>query len=160
MTKKTLPLDSGDQQSQQRFWEHKSLHEMSHSEWESVCDGCAKCCLTQLEDEDTQQLVFTNVACDLLNDGTCLCLDYDNRSDRVPSCITMDAGNVDQAVEFAPPTCAYRLLFLGEPLPSWHHLISGDKALIHERDKSVQGRVIFQRDIVPEQIEDYVVEWV
>jgi len=142
-----------------RFWEQKTLFEMSRDEWESICDGCAKCCLTQLQDEATEQLVFTNVACDLLNDNTCLCSDYDNRSDRVPSCVTMDAGNVEQAAEFAPPSCAYRLLLLGEPLPEWHHLVSGDGDAVHHQSKSVQGRVVFQKDIDPDLIEDYVVDW-
>ncbi|GAA6136676.1 YcgN family cysteine cluster protein [Arenicella sp. 4NH20-0111] len=142
-----------------KFWEQKTLFEMTRDEWESICDGCAKCCLTQLQDEATEQLVFTNVACDLLNDNTCMCTDYDNRSDRVPSCVTMDAGNVEQAAEFAPPSCAYRLLLLGESLPDWHHLVSGEKSRIHDQGKSVQAKVIFQRDIEDEEIEDYVVEW-
>lgn len=142
-----------------RFWEQKTLFEMTHDEWESLCDGCAKCCLTQLQDEDTEQLVFTNVACDLLNDNTCLCSDYDNRSERVPSCVTMDAGNVEQAAEFAPPSCAYRLLLTGESLPEWHHLVSRDRNRIHTENKSVQGKVVFQRNIDTEQIEEYVVDW-
>lgn len=145
--------------SSERFWEHKALHEMTREEWESICDGCAKCCLTQLQDEDTEQLVFTNVACDLLNDNTCLCTDYENRSDRVPSCVTMDAGNVEQAAEFAPPTCAYRLLVQEQPLPEWHHLISGDRNAVHKHGKSVQGRVVFQKDVDEEEFEDYVVDW-
>lgn len=145
--------------NQERFWETKTLFEMSSDEWESVCDGCAKCCLTQLQDDDTDQLVFTNVACDLLDDGSCLCTDYDNRSDRVPNCVTMDAGNVEQAAEFAPPTCSYRLLLQGEPLPDWHHLISDDKNAVHQEKKSVQGRVVFQRTVNEDQLEDYVVSW-
>lgn len=144
---------------QDRFWESKTLYEMDLDEWESICDGCAKCCLTQLQDEDTDQLVFTDVACDLLDDGSCLCTDYSNRSDRVPSCVTMDAGNVKQAAEFAPPTCSYRLLLQGEPLPDWHHLISGDKDTVHHENKSVQGRVIFQRSVDENQLEDRVVSW-
>ena len=143
-----------------RFWEQKALHEMSRDEWESICDGCAKCCLTQLQDEDTEQLVFTNVACDLLNDNTCMCTDYENRSERVPSCVTMDAGNVEHAAEFAPPTCAYRLLIQGQPLPEWHHLVSGDRQTVHKSEKSVQGRVVFQKDIDEEAFEDYVVDWI
>ena len=145
--------------SADRFWEQKSLTQMSTEEWESVCDGCAKCCLTQLQDEDTQTLVFTNVACDLLNDNTCQCTDYDNRSDRVPSCVTMDAGNVEQAAEFAPPSCAYRLLVLGQPLPDWHHLVSGDRQQIHRENRSVQGRVVFQHQVSDEDLEDHIVEW-
>ena len=142
-----------------KFWQQKTLFEMSREEWESVCDGCAKCCLTQLEDEDTQQLVFTDVACDLLNDNTCLCADYDNRSQRVPSCVTMDAGNLQQAAEFAPPTCAYRLLLLGEPLPQWHHLVSGDRETIHTKQRSVRGRVVFQKDVDDADFEDHIVDW-
>jgi len=142
-----------------KFWQQKTLFEMSREEWESVCDGCAKCCLTQLEDEDTQQLVFTDVACDLLNDNTCLCTDYDNRSQRVPSCVTMDAGNLQQAAEFAPPTCAYRLLLLGEPLPQWHHLMSGDRETIHTKQRSVRGRVVFQKDVDDADFEDHIVDW-
>lgn len=144
---------------QNRFWETKTLFEMDSKEWESICDGCAKCCLTQLQDEDTDQLVFTDVACDLLDDGSCLCTDYSNRSDRVPSCVTMDAGNVEHAAEFAPPTCSYRLLLQGEPLPDWHHLISGDKETIHQEKKSVQGRVVFQKSIDENELEDHIVSW-
>lgn len=142
-----------------RFWESKTLFEMTHEEWESICDGCAKCCLTQLQDDETEQLVFTNVACDLLDDNNCLCTDYDNRSERVPSCVTMDAGNVEQAAEFAPPTCSYRLLLQGEVLPDWHHLISQNKNTIHEQDKSVQGKVVFQCNVAEQDYEDHVVEW-
>jgi len=148
-----------DKVNSERFWESKTLFEMTHEEWESICDGCAKCCLTQLQDDETEQLVFTNVACDLLNDNTCLCTDYENRSDRVPSCVTMDAGNVEQAAEFAPPTCSYRLLLQGESLPEWHHLITRDKDTIHQQNKSVQGRVVFQREVAEDEYEDHVVEW-
>ncbi len=148
-----------DSTSKSPFWQQKTLFEMSREEWESICDGCAKCCLTQLQDEESEQLVFTNVACDLLNDNTCLCTDYDNRSNCVPSCVTMDAGNVEQAAEFAPPTCAYRLLLQGEPLPDWHHLISGSRDTIHEQKHSVRARVVFQSDIDEDEIEDYVVDW-
>ncbi|MCH2191123.1 MAG: YcgN family cysteine cluster protein [Gammaproteobacteria bacterium] len=148
-----------DKVDDERFWESKTLFEMTHEEWESICDGCAKCCLTQLQDDETEQLVFTNIACDLLNDNTCLCQDYDNRSDIVPSCVTMDAGNVEQAAEFAPPTCSYRLLLQGESLPEWHHLITKDKNTIHDKNRSVQGRVVFQREVEEDDYEDHVVEW-
>lgn len=141
------------------FWEQKTLAEMSSDEWESICDGCAKCCLTQLQDEESEQLVFTDVACDLLDDQTCQCGDYANRSKRVPSCVTMNAENVEEAAEFAPPTCAYRLLVQGQPLPDWHHLKSGSKDTVHELGQSVRHRVRFQREINEEDIQDYIVEW-
>lgn len=145
--------------SKSRFWEEKTLFEMSSEEWESVCDGCAKCCLTQLQDEETEELVFTDVACNLLDDQSCRCTDYKNRSSRVPTCMTMDAGNVEQAAEFAPPTCSYRLLLEGQELPSWHHLNSNSDQTVHQQGQSVRHRVRFEKDINEEDIQDYIVEW-
>jgi hypothetical protein len=144
---------------QQPFWETKSLQEMSHAEWESLCDGCAKCCLVQLEDEDTQQLVFTDVACNLLDSGTCRCTDYSNRSTRVPECMTLSPENVNEAAEFAPPSCAYRLLAAGDTLPNWHPLLSADKGSTISSGNSVSKRVQFLRDVDPSQLEEYVVDW-
>ncbi len=141
------------------FWQHKTLHEMTHQEWESICDGCAKCCLHQLEDEETHQLVFTNVACDLLNDDTCMCKDYPNRKQRVPSCMTLTPSNIEQCAEFAPPSCAYVLLHQGKPLPDWHHLVTNDKQSIHAADASVKGKVRHERDVDEDEYENYVVEW-
>ena len=141
------------------FWQTKSLLDMSHDEWESICDGCAKCCLTQLQDEDSDLLVFTDVACNLLDDGTCQCKDYKNRSIKVPSCITMNPDNVSEVAEFAPPSCSYRLLLAGETLPQWHHLNTGSKDSIHESGNSVRHRVRFQSDIDVDDIEDYIVDW-
>lgn len=142
-----------------QFWKDKTLFEMSSSEWESVCDGCAKCCLTQLQDEHTEQLVFTDVACNLLDDSSCRCTDYANRSERVPTCMTMNVKNVRDAAEFAPPTCAYRLLLEGEELPSWHHLNSGSDQTVHQQGQSVRHRVRFEKDVNANDIEDYIVEW-
>lgn len=141
------------------FWQTKKLHEMTHSEWESVCDGCAKCCLQQLQDEETEQLVFTNIACDLLQAQSCQCTDYANRSIKVPTCMTMTPENVEECAAFAPPSCAYRLLLQGEPLPPWHHLQSGSRETIHETGNSVRGRIKFQREVKHDELEDYVVDW-
>ncbi|MFT4629804.1 MAG: putative cysteine cluster protein YcgN (CxxCxxCC family) [Arenicella sp.] len=141
------------------FWETKQLDEMTHSQWESVCDGCAKCCLVQLQDEATEQLVFTNIACDLLKAGNCQCSDYANRSVKVPTCMTMTPENVEECAEFAPPSCAYRLLLQGDPLPAWHHLRSGSRDTIHETGNSVRGRIKFEREIKLDDLEDYVVDW-
>lgn len=145
--------------SNKPFWESKSLLDMSHNEWESVCDGCAKCCLTQLQDEETDILVFTDIACNLLDDGSCRCSDYENRSTKVPSCITMNRENVSEVAEFAPPSCSYRLLLAGENLPDWHHLVSGAASSVHESGNSVRHRVRFAKDIEPDDIQDYIVEW-
>lgn len=141
------------------FWQHKSLHEMSRDEWESVCDGCAKCCLQQLQDEETEELVFTDVACDLLQAESCRCSDYPNRSKLVPNCMTMTADNVEDCVAFAPSSCAYRLLLQGEDLPSWHHLRSGSDATIHNTGNSVRGRIQFCRDVATEDLENHIVDW-
>ena len=141
------------------FWQSKSLLEMSHEEWESVCDGCAKCCLHQLIDEETEQLVFTDVACELLDEGSCRCKDYQNRSARVPSCMTMNRENVYDCAEFTPSSCSYRLLLEGKDLPNWHHLVSGSRDTIHKSKSSVKDRVRKQADIDIAELENYVVEW-
>lgn len=142
-----------------KFWESKSLFEMSHDEWESICDGCAKCCLVQLEDEDTGNLLFTDVACHMLDSGNCRCTDYANRSTRVPNCMTLTKQNVMQAAEFTPSTCAYRLLLENKPLPSWHHLSSGDSHSVHNSGNSVRMRVQSEHDIAPNDLQDHVVDW-
>lgn len=141
------------------FWQAKSLLDMNHQEWESICDGCAKCCLTQLQDEQSEQLVFTDIACNLLDDESCRCSDYKNRSTRVPSCMTMNKDNVSQVAEFAPPSCAYRLLLENKPLPEWHHLVSGSTQSVHESGNSVRHRVRFERDVVDQDYQDFIVEW-
>ena len=141
------------------FWESKTLFEMSKGEWESICDGCAKCCLVQLQDEVSNQLVFTDVACDLLDTDSCRCSDYSNRSERVPSCMSMNKDNVEQCAEFAPPSCSYRLLLENKPLPEWHHLRSGDSRSIHLAEASVLGKVRSEASVDSADLEDYVVTW-
>ena len=141
------------------FWKSKSLLEMTHDEWESICDGCAKCCLQQLIDEDTEQLVFTDVACELLDGSSCRCADYQNRTTAVPSCMALNRDNVYACAEFAPSSCAYRLLLEGKDLPSWHHLVSGRKNTVHETGNSVKDRVRKENDIDITELENYVVDW-
>ena len=141
------------------FWRTKSLLEMTVEEWESICDGCGKCCLQQLIDDETEQLVFTDVACDLLDGSSCRCKDYRNRSIRVPNCLTLNRHNILEGAAIAPSSCAYRLLLEGQDLPSWHHLVSGDKDAIHKAGKSVKNRIRKQSDIDVKKLEDYVVEW-
>lgn len=141
------------------FWQTKHLTEMTHDEWESICDGCAKCCVTKLLDVETEQLVFTDVACELLDGKTCRCRDYTNRLKRVADCVTLTPKNVDEYGKFMPSTCAYRLLQEGKPLPDWHHLVSGDINTIHQAGKSVQGRVRLKADVDENDLENYVVDW-
>lgn len=138
------------------FWQTKSLDEMSPAEWESVCDGCGRCCLHKLRDDDTEELAFTNVACRLLDLGTCQCSNYPNRRTFVPDCVSLTPAMVRE-IDWLPPSCAYRLLAEGRDLFPWHHLRSGDPATVHTAGASVLGRAIDEREAGP--VEDYVVDW-
>src|SRR5208337_949650 len=106
------------------FWRVKTLDEMSREEWESLCDGCARCCLVKLEDEDTGGIHFTDIGCRLLNAKTCRCQDYERRNRRVPDCVKLTPAAV-RALTWLPVTCAYRLVAKGKDLPDWHPLVSG-----------------------------------
>ncbi|NQV58247.1 MAG: YcgN family cysteine cluster protein [Alphaproteobacteria bacterium] len=134
--------------TQAAFWEQKSLEQMSPAEWESLCDGCAKCCLHKLEDIDTGELAFTNVACGLLDIGGCRCRDYKRRSTLVPDCVTLTPRNVAE-LAWMPSTCAYRLLAEGKPLAHWHPLVSGDPDSVHRAGISVRGRCVSERHAGP-----------
>lgn len=141
------------------FWRDKSLFDMNQEEWESICDGCAKCCLLQLEDDASKQLVFTEVACRLLDQETCRCVDYPNRSKRVPACMALTKENVEACAAFAPPSCSYRLLLEGKQLPEWHHLCSGSRKTIHRASASVRGKVRSEEHIGTLPLENFVVQW-
>jgi uncharacterized cysteine cluster protein YcgN (CxxCxxCC family) len=122
------------------FWKTKTLEEMSTYEWESLCDGCGKCCLSKLEDEDTGEIHFTSVGCRLFNAGTCRCNDYENRLALVSDCVGLTPENV-RTISWLPSTCAYRLIAEGRDLYEWHPLVSGDPASVHEAGVSMRGRV-------------------
>lgn len=149
-----------------RFWEHKSLEQMNLNEWEAVCDGCAKCCLHKIEDQeaieqgDTQEaLHFTNVVCRELNTKTCACNHYATRTERVPECVSLSKHNIAQ-VYFLPPSCSYRRLHEGRGLPSWHPLLNkGKKAKMHSLGMSVRGKIIAEQDVNLERLDDCIVSW-
>ncbi|SIN75725.1 hypothetical protein SAMN05443662_0484 [Sulfurivirga caldicuralii] len=107
------------------FWETVPLSEMTEAEWEALCDGCGLCCLVKLEDEDTGEVDYTRVICSLSDPETAQCSDYPNRHRNVPECVPLTLERIGQ-FHWLPPTCAYRLLYEGKPLPDWHPLISGD----------------------------------
>lgn len=142
----------------QPFWETKQLADMTTSEWESLCDGCARCCLIKLEDEDTGDIETTNIVCHLLDQDLCRCIDYANRTKRVPTCIKLTPGNV-AAIKWMPTSCAYRRLAEGRGLASWHPLVSGDANSIHLSGISVQGKVISEEGIPEDELEDYLAIW-
>jgi uncharacterized cysteine cluster protein YcgN (CxxCxxCC family) len=130
------------------FWRSKTLEEMSVAEWESLCDGCARCCLNKLEDEDTAEIVHTDIGCTLLDAGSCRCKDYENRAARVPDCVTLTPAAV-RALNWLPPSCAYRLVAEGKDLFDWHPLKSGRADSVHEAGVSVRGRVHCSEDELP-----------
>ncbi len=138
------------------FWKTKTLGEMTRAEWESLCDGCGRCCLHKLRDEDTNEVVFTNVACRLLNIPSCRCADYENRRKWVPDCVKLTPAKLKK-IDWLPPTCAYRLLAEGKDLMWWHPLVSGDPETVHKAGVSVRGRAIRERDAGP--LEDHTVRW-
>ena len=138
-----------------RFWE-RPLAELSPEEWEALCDGCGRCCLHKIEDEDTGEIADTNVACRLLDCETARCSDYANRKSFVPDCLRLTLKIVD-SVEWLPRTCAYRVRAEGRPLPQWHYLISGDREAVKRAGVSVSGRVISETRAGP--LEHHIVEW-
>lgn len=137
-----------------RFWERFALHDLTRAEWEALCDGCGKCCLVKLEDEETGRLYRTNVACRLLDRETCRCSDYPNRKARVPDCVQLRPGLV-AALDWLPSTCAYRRVAAGEPLPQWHHLVCGDPEAVHRAGASVRGWTISEAEAG--DLEDHII---
>lgn len=141
---------------QRPFWKVKRLEEMTAEEWESLCDGCGRCCLHKLRDDDSQELTYTNVACRLLDLQSCRCSDYRNRHRRVPDCVQLTPATV-RAVDWLPPSCAYRRLAEGKPLAWWHPLVSGDPETVHQAGISVRGRAVNERKAGP--FEHHIVDW-
>jgi len=141
-----------------RYWETVPLQKMTKPEWEALCDGCGKCCLNKLEDEDTGEVALTRVACRLLDDESCRCGQYAIRHQFVPECITLTPGNIARNAYWMPTTCAYRLLHEGKPLFKWHPLISGTAQSVHDAGVSVQGFTIPEFEVPEEDWEDHIIE--
>jgi len=141
------------------FWKTKKMEDMSRAEWESLCDGCGRCCLSKLEDEDTGEIYYTDVSCKLLDSCTGGCKDYTNRFDTVPDCVVMTPEKV-RTLPWLPPSCGYKLVAEGRDLYWWHPLISGDSNTVHEAGVSVRGRVGGTEEEVPDdQLENFLVQW-
>ncbi len=124
-----------------RFWEDVPLAKLDRAQWEALCDGCGKCCVHKLEDEETGELLPTNVSCRLLDRTTAQCSDYKHRHAYVAECVRLTPAKLAE-IDWLPATCAYRLREAGEPLPAWHYLVCGDRDAIHRAGKSVVGRTI------------------
>ncbi|MEM9739800.1 MAG: YcgN family cysteine cluster protein [Pseudomonadota bacterium] len=140
------------------FWKTKSLIEMTTEEWESLCDGCAKCCLLKLEDEDTGEIAYTRLHCRLLDAGTCQCGDYANRKAKVPDCVQLTPKTVED-IKWMPRTCSYRLISEGQDLADWHHLVCGDRGRIHREGHSIMGRTRSEDTVLEEDQLDWIVDW-
>ncbi|WP_204949339.1 YcgN family cysteine cluster protein [Methylopila capsulata] len=140
------------------FWRVKTLAEMSAPEWESLCDGCGRCCLLKLQDEDTDRIAYTDVACRLFDLGTCRCSDYPNRQTRVPDCVRLTPEIVED-IGWLPPTCAYRLVDEGKDLPAWHPLVSGDPETVVTAGVSVRSRVASETGVSEWELMDRMVSW-
>jgi uncharacterized cysteine cluster protein YcgN (CxxCxxCC family) len=138
------------------FWKTKPLEAMSPEEWESLCDGCGRCCLHKLRDDDNGTLAFTSVACRLLDLHSCACGDYVNRSHRVPDCVSLTPEAL-RDIDWLPPSCAYVRVAKGQDLAWWHPLVSGDRETVHAAGVSVRGRVVSERHA--SRYEHYIVAW-
>jgi len=138
------------------FWKTKKLTEMNRGEWESLCDSCGKCCLNKLEDEDTGEVMFTSVVCDLIDPETCRCTRYQKRTQLVPNCIDIKQETFVQ-YDWLPSTCAYRLVAEGKDLPSWHPLVTGDPESVHEAGVSIRSYAIKESEA--SDLVDHIIEW-
>lgn len=141
------------------FWHDKRLTEMTDLEWESLCDGCARCCMIKLEDEDTAEVRYTSLVCDLLDVESCRCTGYPQRHQLVPDCIEFDA-DLAATLRWLPATCAYRRLAEGRDLADWHPLVSGRPESVHEAGISVRGRVMHAGAVNEDDLAEHVIRWV
>lgn len=138
------------------FWKTKALSAMSRPEWESLCDGCGRCCLHKLEDIDSGEVHYTRVACRLLDLSSCRCSDYRRRTARVADCEVLTADNIT-SIDWLPSTCAYRLLAEHKDLPWWHPLVSGDPETVHQAGISVRSMAISEVE-VEDDLEAFLLE--
>lgn len=154
-----MTMPPADTPPEQPFWERKTLEEMTATEWESLCDGCGRCCLVKLEDADDGRILATAIGCALFDAHTCRCKDYPNRSQTIPDCVTLTPAQV-RTLPWLPPTCAYRLLADGQTLKWWHPLVSGTPDTVISAGVSVKGRVsASETDVAEEDLVDYLAKW-
>lgn len=142
-----------------RFWE-RPLDELNRGEWEALCDGCGRCCLKKLEDEDNGEIHWTRIVCRYLDQASGQCGCYEQRTQRVPDCLDVRAMDIMARRYWMPETCAYRLRAEGKPLYDWHPLISGSRDAMHEAGITVAGQVLSEEHVHPDGWEEHVIRWV
>ena len=141
---------------EQPFWEIKTLDEMTDEEWESLCDGCGLCCLNKLQDEETEEIVYTRVVCPYSDLETGRCTDYANRSVNVPTCVPLTRERVAE-FDWLPDSCSYRLIYHGQSLPDWHPLVTGDTDSTRKRGYGITAIPVVV-DAPDLDYEDYLME--
>jgi len=141
------------------WWQEKSLEQLSDTEWEALCDGCARCCLHKLENGETGELFYTRIRCRYLDEKSCRCTDYEHRFTVVPNCIALRSADWND-LGWLPATCAYRLRAEGLPLPEWHPLVSGSRESVHEAGISIRGRAISDEYVHPDGYDEHIIQWV
>jgi len=140
------------------FWKAKTLDQMNKTEWESLCDGCGRCCVEKLENKKTGKVYFTNVSCRFLDPEKCICKAYRHRRQKAPWCLHLTAEMVPK-IRWLPKSCAYRLVYEKRNLAWWHPLISGTRKTVHRSGISVSGKVVSSQHVHPDDLVNYVVDW-
>jgi len=153
-----------DQPVRDRFWE-LPLADLNRHEWELLCDGCARCCLKKLQDDDTSgkgapSLAYTRVVCRYLDQQKCSCQAYGRRNELVPDCLVLDMSVLQASVDWIPDTCAYKLRYQNRPLPDWHPLLTGSREQMQTQGIAVTGRVISEEYVHDDGLEEHVIRWV
>jgi uncharacterized protein len=150
--------EAGGVRLRDEFWRRHPLDELTRAEWEALCDGCAKCCLIKLEDEDSGEVAYTDIACRLLDRDSCRCGNYPLRRQLVAGCVTLEPANLDRVLEWMPATCAYKLVHEGRDLFPWHPLISGDPDSVHRAGASRKGRMVSEHEVAEDDWPDHVID--
>ena len=141
------------------YWNTTPLEQLSAEEWESLCDGCGKCCLHKLQDDETDEVFYTRVACRLLDIKSGGCSDYVHRFSRVPDCMDVRKMTVPE-MKWLPSSCAYRLRSESKPLPEWHHLVSGQASTVFKDPNRIRGRVVSETEVPGDKLENYIIRWI
>lgn len=144
---------------EQPWWESTPLSAMSETQWESLCDGCGKCCLVKIQDAQTERIYFTDVACQLLDCNSGRCQNYTQRQAIVPDCVKLSKDNLED-LSWMPPDCAYRRLYEHKPLLSWHPLVTGNANSTNDYGAGVAGMpLVSELEVEDNELEDHVVTW-